>query len=150
MTPLQFAKDECANFNDSNGACLGVTADSLRQEPKNMRAYPRPRCVLADGDRCDYFERIVLPLAERGIPHFLEARDAYYAKAIRAAGMRPNTEITLAQPKTIRQCECGNPLAAGHRFCEKCKTAKRRKTYRLSKTRQRGQEAPSQAPKEGN
>lgn len=141
-SPLTMAKDECANFNDSNSSCLGVTADSLRQEPKNVRAHPRSRCLLADGGRCDYFERIVLPLAERGVTHFLDARDAYFAKAIRAAGMRPNAELTLAQPKTIRQCQCGNPLAAGHRFCEKCKTAKRRETYRSSKTRQRDQGAP--------
>lgn len=137
-TPLQFAKDECANYNDSNGSCLGVTADSLLPKPnRKPRACPLPRCVLVDGERCDYFERIVLPLAERGIPRFLEARNAYYAKAIRAAGMRPNAEITLPQPKKLRQCECGNPLAAGHRFCEKCKIAKRRETYRASKRRQR-------------
>jgi hypothetical protein len=124
-SPFQFAKDECANFNDSNGSCLGLTADSLRPQPGiQMRARPLPRCVLADGQRCDYFERIVLPMAERGNARFLQARETYYgSKALRTAGG--------AEPKTCP--ECGNPRATGHRFCEDCKKAKRKASYRASK-----------------
>lgn len=49
-TPLQMAKAECANY-ESDGSCHGV----------GMRY---PKCMLADGKRCQYFEECVLPLPE--------------------------------------------------------------------------------------
>jgi hypothetical protein len=124
-TPLQFAKDECANWD--GGRCLGLTAGSLIPKPGVQRqANPLDHCVLADNARCDYFERVVLPLAERGNARFLQAREAYYgSKALRTAGG--------AEPKTCP--ECGSPRAAGHRFCEDCKKAKRKASYRAAKQR---------------
>jgi hypothetical protein len=62
MNLVQIAKDRCANWNDSNGRCFGISAEVLRGEPGMVKALDH--CKLKDGERCTYFERCVLP----GIP----------------------------------------------------------------------------------
>jgi hypothetical protein len=92
-----------------------------------MSARPLPRCILADNQRCAYFERVVLPLADRGNPRFLQARENYFgSKALRTAG--------APEPRT---CACGNPRAAGKQFCESCKKLRRKASFKREKDRQR-------------
>jgi hypothetical protein len=62
MNLVQIAKERCANWNDSNGRCFGISAEVLRGEPGTIKALDH--CKLKDGERCSYFERCVLP----GIP----------------------------------------------------------------------------------
>lgn len=161
-SPLSMARDECANFNESNGSCFGVTVESLAPKPgQPARAKPLARCLLASGERCGYFERAVLPLAERGNPKFLEAREAYYAKALRAAGLTPKAEMkarTIVRHSAgldglaaARLCQCGKPKAARKQFCEACKKLHRKASFRREKNRQRGTSYPvlQSSPKPG-
>jgi hypothetical protein len=59
MSPLQAAKEHCANWNC--GACLGMNySDDLSVDWS--RHSPRPKCLLAEGRRCRYFEEIIIPM----------------------------------------------------------------------------------------
>ena len=74
MTPVELARQECANYNQ--GACLGVSPDSLAaRDDQPMNAHPLPECVLYLGQPCAYFERCVLPMANRGKPELIQARE---------------------------------------------------------------------------
>src|SRR5439155_12852587 len=59
MTPLQAAKEHCANWNC--GACLGMYYNNDLSVDWS-RYSPRSRCVLADGKRCPYFEEVIIPM----------------------------------------------------------------------------------------
>jgi hypothetical protein len=80
MTPLQLAATECSN-REPNGACLGmdITADG-----RTVPLWPKkqPRCVLADGQPCPYFETALLAgigmiVNERKASEWQEAADIY-------------------------------------------------------------------------
>ncbi|MCX7009809.1 MAG: hypothetical protein NTY53_21630, partial [Kiritimatiellaeota bacterium] len=60
MTPLQFVREECAN-HQPNGSCLGV---QIAKDLTMTWAKPLPRCQVADGHRCGYFEACVLPMTD--------------------------------------------------------------------------------------
>lgn len=118
MTPLQMARQECANYVDTG---------CIFREPQV--------CLLAEpGTRCAYFERCVLPLAQR-IPKYASAEEKYWKEASRKAGAPGLVRPQSAQPP--RLCHCGDPLAARRRVCDKCRARNRRETYRRSK-RQKG------------
>jgi len=47
-----------------DGGCLGVSIDSLIDNGQPKSCTPRDHCLLADGSRCEYFEKVILPLAD--------------------------------------------------------------------------------------
>lgn len=58
MTPFQFAKEQCSNFN--NGACAGI---GIKDDGSAYCFGAKPACVLGTrGVRCEYFEQCVLPM----------------------------------------------------------------------------------------
>jgi len=58
MTPLQFAKEQCANFDE--GACKGI---GIRDNGSLFSFGRKPKCVLGQsGVRCPYFEECVAPM----------------------------------------------------------------------------------------
>lgn len=60
MTPLQIAKDHCANWRNDGKGCLGAIIDDDLQI---RRCRPKPKCVLGTpGERCAYFEECVAPM----------------------------------------------------------------------------------------
>jgi len=59
MTPLQAAKEHCANWNC--GACLGMYYKTDLSVDWS-RHKPLPKCLLAEGKRCPYFENIIIPM----------------------------------------------------------------------------------------
>jgi hypothetical protein len=60
MTPLQAAKEHCANYQP-NGSCLGIYySNDLSVDQSRYR--PCTKCLLAEGQRCPYFEEIVVPM----------------------------------------------------------------------------------------
>jgi len=70
MTPLQLARAECANC-EPDGGCLGMDiAPDGRSRPLWLKK--PPRCVLADGQPCPYFETAILA----GIPMIGNRRKA--------------------------------------------------------------------------
>ena len=82
MTALQLAKSECAN-HEPDGTCLGVNIrDDLSQA---VMSHAGQRCRVACGERCRYFEEIVLPLVEmtrdtKRLAEFTEAESDYEEK----------------------------------------------------------------------
>jgi hypothetical protein len=143
MTPLQFAKRECANFMN-DGGCLGVRADDLidnngpwrkrtGDQVKSLR--PKQQCNLCkSGNRCAYFEEVVLPLAERRLPknqtrlkiQMQKARETYLIQ----------NEL-MSKKKKERFCECGKPIEKRQRYCSSCTAEKRRETKRKAQDKWR-------------
>jgi hypothetical protein len=70
MTLLQFVKEECANY-ETDGGCRGA---DIAADGRSIALWSRkpPRCVLADGQSCRYFEECVLA----GIPAMRDERKA--------------------------------------------------------------------------
>jgi hypothetical protein len=65
MTPLQAAKAHCANYQP-DGSCLGIYYNAdLSVDWSRYR--PLPKCAIALGQACPYFEQIVLPQASGAV-----------------------------------------------------------------------------------
>lgn len=101
MTPYQFANAECAN----NGK--------------------RKKCVLADNERCQYFEECVLPMVKwttepRKAQSFLEAVEIYN-----------NLHKLQGTETKIRVCPgCGGELLPRKRYCPTCQIKRRKMNNR--------------------
>ena len=55
MTPLQAAKAHCANYQP-DGSCLGIVFGVYRFRKEGLP------CLLCSGERCSYFEEIIVPM----------------------------------------------------------------------------------------
>ena len=92
MNLIQIAKERCSNWNDSNGRCFGWSPEVLRGEAGTIQA--RDHCRLKDGERCDFFERCVLP----GLPRQDRAKMGEFAlenkgvKRVQNASPSPSIE----------------------------------------------------------
>lgn len=109
MTPLQFAREECAN-HQPNGSCLGV---QIAKDLSMTCAKPLPRCLVADGQRCGYFEACVLPMTDI-------VSDPRRAKDFQAAAVEYR-QITNQKAAKIRPCpDCGGSLQPRKQLCPAC------------------------------
>lgn len=125
MTPLQFVKSECANYQ-ADGSCLGTTFDEQLQ-PTGCR--PKPRCLIAEGQRCPYFEECVLPMAEI-VTDTKRAADLHEA----VLEYRRMTQ-TAEQTKPCRLCQ--KPRLPGKSFCPACALRQRKASNREAQRRRR-------------
>ena len=113
MTPHAFAKRDCANFFPE-----GCLLTSL---------YEGCRLALTPPQRCPYFERAVLPLADQDSPNDepqlqklrLQARNDYLANT-----QEPDRAI-LSRPCPL----CSQPMAKRRRFCPDCAKKRRHDSY---------------------
>jgi hypothetical protein len=130
MTPLQAAKEHCANWDC--GACLGMYYKNDLSVDWSRHS-PRSRCLLAEGRRCPYFEEIIIPMRM--------SRDTAQAKT-RADKKHAAVEAYLrlhqlapSKTKAKRMCfECRRVEVEGKkRFCQKCGQRRKRASYRHSK-----------------
>ena len=101
-----FVRRECANAIGTDGACLIEGS-----------------CRVLAGQRCGYFEQIVLGPPD--YPHRLPGYDyarlfAEYAQQTGAATQRVRQ----------RHCGCGTPLRRRERLCAKCRRLNRKASYR--------------------
>lgn len=118
MTPLQAAKAHCANYQ-TDGSCLGMYyKDDLSVDWQ--RFAPRSRCLLADCERCPYFEEIILPM---------RPEQPAVAKSLSKA---PDAYRRLHKLQGGRFCpRCGeSPILARQRVCVVCRVKARRETHR--------------------
>lgn len=126
MTPLQFIRDECANHQPDN-SCLGAVIDpdlSIR------RLRPLPRCLVAEGKRCPYFEECVAPMADM-------VTDPRRSAALQDA-VAEYRQVTNQKAPRARPCpDCGGPLQKGRQLCPTCSIERRRDTYRKKNERRR-------------
>jgi hypothetical protein len=137
MSPGQFARNECANMLH-DGVCLGVHVDSLVDHGQPKTCTPKNRCRVAEGKRCEYFERVILPLADQpsphGDPHLQQkraaARSDYLAMhAMARSGAKPCPLCVGAKPPK-------------YQFCESCGTLRRREMSRNRMRRCREADSP--------
>jgi len=118
MTPLQFAREECANYQ-SDGSCLGVV---IEDDLSVRRCDSKPKCLLAAPKRCGYFEECVAPMADM-------AGDPRRAVALQVA-VAEYRQATNQKPLAARPCpECGLPLQRGKQLCPACAARRRKDTY---------------------
>ena len=127
MTPLQFVAADCANHEPDN-SCRGIM---IAPDLSMKVCRPQPRCLIAEGKRCQYFEDCVAPMADwTGDPRLAASRQAAVAEY---------RQITKQGQDMTRQCpECGNPMRKGRRYCPECADRRRKATFRASQTRTRG------------
>ena len=137
MTPLQFAKRECANIRP-DGSCLGIMVNDLHWRGQKILATERKVCLLGGSKpkRCGYFEKVVLPLADRPTkdqPRLqqqrLEARAKY--------GLINDVETKSVELRTCPDCGT-EPLSKRQRVCPKCQQKRRRESARVHIRQKRG------------
>ena len=132
MSPARFAQDECAN-RQPDGGCLGVGVDSLVDRGQVKTCTPRARCLVAEGKRCDYFERVVLPLADKPSP-----ADDRCLQQRRASAREEYLGRHIIRGHDGGRCpECGGPRPKRHRFCETCSARRCREATRRRVQRHR-------------
>lgn len=130
MTPLQFAKQECANYRE--GLCSGI---AITDEGRLLRFQPVSPCTLPEGKACIYFERWVLPMGNDkstvvGLARAKEQEEAkwlYYHETGR---------LNISES---RRCPvCGQrEVQARERMCYVCRELRRRQTYRQATAKHR-------------
>lgn len=136
MTPLQFAKCQCANYRQEDGGCKGIVI----HDDGRMTAMPdKPKvCLLAKaGQRCGYFETTVMPFAGTlGPPYAFQntpQREMEYAEAVRL--YRKSCKLPQAAE---RPCPlCGRPVEPRHQFCQICSERRRKEQNRRATQKRR-------------
>ena len=93
----------CANYDHHYGGCLfGDT------------------CKVQEGQRCGYFERAVLPMAET-----IGLNEAIYSQYEQQVGI---AGIGVLKRGQVRRCpDCGNEVGPRQRYCENCSTQRTQK-----------------------
>ena len=121
MTPLQFVAADCAN-HEPDGSCLGI----MIAPDLSMRVCrPLPRCLIADGKRCQYFEDCMVPMADWTTDPRLAASRQVAVAEYRA--------ITNQKTQKSRPCpDCGESMPPRKRCCPACAIKRRRATFRRS------------------
>ncbi len=102
----------CCNYDHNSGGCLGKDC-----------------CFVEQGKRCRYFEKVVLPTsADLGLKELVYSM---YQKYVGIAEDDP-----LINTANIRPCpDCGAELKSRQRYCDDCKSKRRRKSYRNSRSK---------------
>jgi hypothetical protein len=126
MTPLQFAAQECSNYEhdkDNLGACKGI---GIRNNGSLYSFGAKPKCVLATpGVRCAFFEECVIPMGIEDA-HRHEARNQavrVYRKATSAPKFAHQAGRICPRCKT-------RELEPRRQFCYVCSEAKQREANR--------------------
>lgn len=130
MTPLQLARQECANWTPTGG-CLGAKCLGSRTPG------PLARCLLNEKKPCPYFEDCVLPLL-KSHPEYADAAPDYEAWLQANARAKNQKTPSLTALKPHRKCRtCGKPVATKKLYCDACKQdrAKARTRERVRKHR---------------
>jgi len=144
MTPLQFAKKECANLN-KDGSCLGGKAKDLvdtngpwwnRKDTKVKFLNKRSQCALVKaGERCLYFEQVILPLADW--PSTKDEPDLQSKRQEARVTYLARTDLGSQEKAKQNFCECGAVIPKRRRYCDKCAARNRRETRRKAQNRWR-------------
>jgi hypothetical protein len=129
VTAFQAAKAHCANYQP-DGSCLGIYYNDDLSMDKS-RYEPLPRCLLAEGKRCAYFEEIILPMR-------LERPSE--AKALAKAVSTYRDLHELQGQRFCPRCE-ETELLARQKVCAACRVKRRREAYRKYNSRRNCQNA---------
>ena len=141
MTPLAFAREQCANF-ENGGSCAGI---GIKDDGSLFSFGRKPACVLAVKARCQYFEECVLQMGiETGTAagavrarHLAEARRLY---AFDTPG--------FSKKKGRRCIACKRREVEAHkRLCYECAEKRKKASKRESQRTLRNEEkTPHKTP----
>ncbi len=108
----------CCNYDHDSGGCLDKDC-----------------CLVEQGKRCGYFEKVVLPTSvDLGLKELVYS---LYQKHVGIAEDDP-----LINTANIRPCpDCGAELRPRHRYCDWCAQKRRLQAYRQSRQRKAGRGA---------
>lgn len=116
MTPLQFAKSQCANFEKHDGSCKGI---GIHDNGYLFSFDRKPSCVLTDRKtRCPYFEQCVLPMHfdSPSAAGLAQARSHQEAVNLYAAYTQETKRSKLPLCPMCRRRE----IEPSKRFCYQC------------------------------
>jgi hypothetical protein len=135
VTPLQAAKEHCANYQ-RNGSCLGIYYNNDLSVDRS-RYRPCANCLLAQGKRCGYFEEVIAPMTMSRETAEAKMRADKKDSAVKTYLKSHNLVSSKTHAK--RMClDCRKVQVEGRaRFCHKCAERRKRRAYRLSKRRSR-------------
>ena len=117
MTPLQAAKAHCDNYQQ-DGSCLGIASrGDLSMYRFRKEGLP---CHLCGGERCSYFEEIIVPMRLE-----VPAQAKSLASEVNAYQRKQQLQ------SLVRFCPgCSEtPLLARQRLCANCRAQHRRETH---------------------
>ena len=102
-------------------------------------------CLLSQGQRCTYFEESVLPIAVRRLRKARAQHPVDDGRILEAYRMLHRETCGTLIPESDddgiakHQCpDCGEALGPRMRFCPKCRTKRRRDSYRAQKAKKYG------------
>ena len=135
MTDIAFAAAECGNMTSDDG-CLGLPADMLIDDDRRKTVSPLGQCLLIAGERCAYFERVILPIVDQpspaGDPDLQARRLAAKVGYLARHGIG----------RTVAQCaDCRDPVPKGKRLCESCAKKRQREAAKEGMRRRRQERA---------
>lgn len=127
-TPLQFAREQCANF-ENGGSCAGI---GINDDGRLYIFGKKPACLLANKERCQYFEDCVLPLH----PDMQNAKGQVFAKHLAEARRLYSLTVPGFSRNPGRKCiACNRREVEPHkRLCYQC-AEKRKKASKLESQR---------------
>lgn len=131
MTPLQFAREQCANF-EYDGSCAGI---GIKHDGLIFMFGIKPACLLASKQPCRYFEECVLPMGIELCNAVNVQREKERQEAIHLyAKFAPNYSKTSG-----RKCkECHQRTVAPRRsLCSVCAKEREIRRARLAMQKRR-------------
>lgn len=131
MTPLQFAKEQCANY-ENDGSCAGI---GIKDDLTAYIFSKKPACCLANREPCQYFQECVLPMGielcnARNVQREKDRQEAEFLYARFAPHFSKNSARKCKECKT-------RPVAPRHSLCSVCavEREKRRSKEAMQKRR---------------
>lgn len=136
MTPLSLARKECANYADGTCMCFDLRNGVITKWGKDQD------CVMHSNHRCEYFERLVLPMVNLTTDHskqreLQEANEIYnqsnFTESVSSAMFADENMSPTLCP------DCGDHKPKGSSRCGKCATKRKRQKNRERLERHRHQ-----------
>lgn len=139
MTPLQFAKAECSNYTQSGG-CQGV---GIKDDGSLYGFGHKDKCLLATGQRCQYFEECVFPMTIDPCNARNVVRSGEIQEAKRLYRMQTGATISQDNQRICPQCN-KKPLEPRKQLCYVCADANQKTKTRERKRKERSDVTVSQ------
>ena len=107
----RLVQNECANAYQENHKTYCYQTP-LMYNNAYISTAKRDKCAVVydDADNrevCPYFERCLVPMADKYYPECADAVDEYFSSWV---GGRP-----------VKKCACGKPRRKNHKYCEECR-----------------------------
>jgi len=125
MKPYRMVQLECCNRHGNK--CIGVDSRCFPTH-KITPQKPHEICLIKQKKRCSFFEKIILPLADKknkNKDEYQKAKEIYINKF-----NIPNINNNYQS----RKCpDCLGLLSKYQRFCDRCRKKRRRDSYKKRK-----------------